>query len=91
MALLKEARFLYSYSRELVKLNKKLSKLGRRAEQHKVRHGRASEDKKQKHKVKHVLTMREINKMKNKHNQLIMRLRTHHQHYAHYLRKEHSV
>ena len=58
MGLLREARYIYLYSKELKKLNKKLKKLGRLVEKHKGRHAKAAKHKKEKHKTKHALTLK---------------------------------
>ena len=91
MGLLREAGYIYLYSKELKKLNKKLKRLGKLAEKHKGRHEKAAKDKKEKHKTKHALTVRGINELMKKHNQVLSRLKNHHYRYAHYLRKEHKI
>jgi len=91
MGLLKEAGYIYLYSKELKKINKRLNKLGKVAEKHKERHRKAPEHKKEKHKVKHVLTVREIGELMKKHDHVLNRLKLHHQRYAYYLRKEHKL
>ena len=91
MGFVKEARLIYLYSRELADVNKRLKKLGIKAEKHKVRHERAAEHKKEKHKVKHHITVKQIEKLMRNHNELLNNLKTHYQRYAHYLRKEHKV
>jgi len=90
MGLLREAGYIYLYSKELKKLNNKLRKLGRLAEKHKGKHEKVPEHKKKKHKTKHALTVREIEELMKKHNLVLSRLTSHHQRYAHYLRKEHK-
>jgi len=91
MGLLKEAGYVYVYSRELLSLNKKLKRLGKLAEKHKVKHGKAPEHKNGRHKVKHTLAVRDIEKLMKKHNQVLGKLRTHYHRFAHYLRKEHKT
>ena len=91
MSLTKEAAYLYLFSKELLKLNKKLKKLGRLAEKHKVRHEKAQAHKKEKHKVRHVLTVRDIEELMKKHNYALERLKTHYHRFTHYLRKEHKT
>lgn len=91
MSLLKEAGYIYLFSKELIKLNKKLKKLGKLAEKHKTRHEKAKKHKKEKHKIKHALTVRDIEELMKKHNHVLGRLRTHYHRFAHYLRKEHKV
>lgn len=91
MSLAKEAAYLYVFSKELLKLNKKLKKLGRLADKHKVRHGKARVHKKEKHKIRHVLTVRDIEELMKKHNYALGRLKTHYHRFAHYLKKEHKI
>ncbi len=91
MSLIKEASRLYLFSKELVKLNKRLRKLGRSAEKHKVRHEKASRHKKEKHKVRHALTVKDVKELMEKHDAVLKRLKTHYQRFTHYLRKEHKV
>lgn len=91
MPLTKEAAYLYRFSKGLVKLNKKLKKAGKLAEKHKGRHEKAKKHRKEKHKIRHTLTVRDIEEMMKKHNLLLRRLMTHYQRFTHYLRKEHKI
>jgi len=91
MALTKEAGNLYIYSKELIKLNKKLKRFSKRAEKHKTKHEKAKEHKKDKYKMKHALAVRDLKKVMKRHNQVLAGLRTHYHRFAHYLRKEHKT
>tara|TARA_Y100000310_G_C20605536_1_gene775275 strand:- start:1164 stop:1439 length:276 start_codon:yes stop_codon:yes gene_type:complete len=91
MSLLKEAGTLYLYSKELVKLNKKLKRYGKLAEKHKKRHGKAKVHRKEKHKKRHASTIKDLNKVMKRHNRVLAGLRTHYHGFAHYLRKEHKL
>lgn len=91
MSLFNEASRIYIFSKELVKLNKKLRKLGNLAEKHKGKHEKAKKHKKEKHRVKHTLAVRDIEKLMKKHNAVLNKLKTHYFRFAHYLRKEHKI
>lgn len=91
MGLLKEAEYIYWFAKGLVKLNKRLKRLGRKAEKHKARHGKAPEHKKGKHRARHGSTVGEIREVMEKHNLVYKRLKRHHLRFAHYLRKEHKL
>ena len=91
MNLIKEAGYVYLYSKQLVSLNKKIKRLGKKAVKHKTRHEKAAEHKKEKHQVKHVLTVKQINALLEKHNLLLKRLVYHSRRFNECLRKEHQV
>lgn len=91
MDLLKEAGYLYVFSKELLKLTKKLKKLGRLAEKHKRRHEKAPEHKKEKHRIRHALTVRNIEELFRKRNAVLEGLKIHYHRFAHYLREEHKI
>ncbi|MFH1682525.1 MAG: hypothetical protein ABIA37_01890 [Candidatus Woesearchaeota archaeon] len=91
MNLLKEAGYVYLYSKKLVYLNKKIKKLGKKAVKHKSRHEKAAEHKKEKHHVRHVLTVRQINALMEKHNSTLKKLAYHSHKFSECLRKEHKV
>lgn len=91
MSLIKEAGRIYVFSKELMKLNKKLRKLSKLAEKHKKKHGAAESHKKEKHRVRHTLTVKDMETTMKKHNVVLNRLKTHLHRFAHYLRKEHKV
>lgn len=92
MNLLKEAAYLYAYSRELIKVNKKLKSLGRKAEKHAHRYHQAtSEEKQHQHKRKHSRTTAEMKKLMKKHNEIIGALRHHYLGFKHALHKEHKL
>lgn len=88
MGLLKEAGYIYYFSKELLGLNRRLKRLGKKAGKHKKKHERSG---KEKHRVKHGMTVKEANKLLKKHNVVLERLKAHHLRYAHFLRKEHKV
>lgn len=91
MSLLKEAEYIYVFSKELLRLNRKLKKLGKAAEKHKKRHNEAKEDKQLRHKVRHANTVQDIEKLMGRHNQIFTRLKNHYHRFAHHLRKEHKI
>ncbi len=91
MGILKEAGYVYLLSRGLVKSNKRLRKLGKLAEKHKEKHGKASEHKKEKYRRKHSSVIKEINELMTKHNRNLSRIKVHYHRFAHYLRKEHKL
>ena len=91
MGLLKEAGSVYVYSRDLIKLNKKLKRLSKHAKKHKRRHEHAPHHKKEKHYVRHSSTVNDIRDLMKKHDRVLMRLRSHYRNFAHYLKKEHKL
>lgn len=87
-----EAGYLYTHSKELVRINKKLRLLSKKAEKQVNKYHKAkTEDKKHKHKKNHTKTSTTIKKLVKKHDKLITLLRHHHVAYQHALHKEHKV
>ena len=91
MNIINEAGYLYDYSKKLIKINKELNKLSRKAHKHSHQHQKAKEEKKHKHQKRHQSTVNEIKELMKKHNQIITKLRHHHLTYAHALKKEHKT
>ena len=92
MNLTTEASYLYVYSKELVKLNKRIKRLSRKAEKHAHKHGKASShEKKHKHKRKHESTIGDIKSLMKKHNQALRHLKHHYLNFHHALKKEHNT
>lgn len=92
MSLANEASYLYVYSKKLIKLNKELKKLSKKAEKHRHKHGKAKTTKQQeKHKSKHSQTTDKIKDLTKKHNRILGRIKHHYLAFAHSLRKEHKI
>ena len=91
MDLLKEAGYVYLYSKRLVSLNSKIKKLGRKAVKHKSKHEQAAEGNKSKHHARHSLTIKQINTLLEEHNSVLRRLIQHSRRFNACLRKEHRV
>ncbi|NQV91932.1 hypothetical protein HQ489_05660 [Candidatus Woesearchaeota archaeon] len=90
-SLLHEAGYLYKYSKELLRLNRKLKKYGKLAEKHKRKHGVAKEKDKPKHLAKHSKTMEDVHELMKRHNRYFGKLRYHYLRFAHHFRKEHKI
>ena len=90
MNLAKEAGYIYYLSKGLLKVNKKLHNLSKRAEKHKTKHERAAENKKHKHKQKHDKVLDKIKALKKTHNRLIKKISHHYVNFRHSLQKEHK-
>lgn len=92
MNLSNEAGYLYNHSKELLRTNRRLRSLSKKAEKHAIKHHEATkESKKYKHKKKHSRATDKIRKLMKKHNKLISLLKHHHVAYAHALHKEHKI
>lgn len=92
MNIVKEAAYLYAYSRALIKINKKLRDLSQDAEKHAHRYHRApSEEKKHKHKRRHSKTTSEMKGLMRKHNELIRSIKHHYLNFRHAFHKEHKL
>lgn len=92
MNLLKEAAYLYAYSKELIKINRKIKSLSRQAEKHAHRYHRAgSQEKQHKHKRRHSQTTAEMKPLMKKHNLVVTSLRHHYLGFRHALHKEHKL
>lgn len=91
MGLAEEAEKLYIYSSWLEKLNRKLRKLGRKAEKHRRRHEAAPEHKKEKHRIRHALTIQEIRELMKQHDEVLGGLKRHYLRFVYYLKEEHKL
>jgi len=91
MSILKEAGYMYKYSKKLLKLNKQLNNLSGEANKHKKRHSKAKDEDKDRHFVKHSQSMADIKEVMKKHNEVLNKLRKHHLNFAVYLKKEHKI
>ena len=91
MSLAGEAAYLYGYSKELVKINKRLHSLSKDAEKHKERHGEAEDEDKQKHFKRHKATTQDISSLIKKRKQIFNSI-THHQfEFERALKKQHHL
>lgn len=92
MSLATEAGYLYVYSKELVKLNKKLHNLSKKAEKHAHKRDRAgSESKKEKHHRKHAQVSSDVKDLLKRHNLVLRSLRHRYLSFRQALHKEHKV
>lgn len=92
MNLANEAGYLYTYSKELGSINKKLRSLSNKAEKHVKKHQSTSNEKKRlKHQIKHSQVTKKIRSLMKKHNKTITGLQHHHAAFLHALRKEHKI
>ncbi len=77
MGLKEEAGYLYLYSKELKRVNKKLRSLGKEAHKHASNYAKASEKKRGKYKKKHHQAKLEIKEQMNKHTRLMSKIKHH--------------
>ena len=92
MNLTNEASYLYVYSKKLIKINRLLKKLSKKAGKHAHRHKKATKiEKRYKHEKKHQAAVTEIKKVMKTHNKILEKLRHHYAAYAHALKKEHKA
>ncbi len=92
MNLLSEAYYMYYYSRELIKINKKVKRHSKKAEKYVHKHRKAkTEEKKSRHKLGHQKATGKIKDLIEQHNRILKKLRHHHNNYLHALKKEHSI
>ena len=92
MNLANEAGYLYNHSKELVRLNRRLRSLSKKAEKYlKKYHKTTNEDRKHKHKKKYTKIVTRIKKLIKRHDKLIILLRHHHLAYEHALHKEQKI
>ncbi len=92
MGIANEAAYLYVHSKELLKLNKKITKYTKKAQKHAAKHIDATnENKKHKHKGKHLKAKKTLEKLMKEHNSLLTKLKHHQSAYAHALQKEHKI
>ncbi|PIN76389.1 hypothetical protein COV17_02595 [Candidatus Woesearchaeota archaeon CG10_big_fil_rev_8_21_14_0_10_36_11] len=92
MTLSNEAAYLYIYSKELTKINKKLHRLSKRAEKEQKKHERTkSIEKKLKYKINHAKITEKIKELTHEHNKYVVTLKRHSIAFEHSLRKEHTL
>jgi len=92
MKLASEAAYLYVYSKELQKLNRKLKRYSNKAQKHLEKHHQAkTEEKKLHHREKHLRTTLKINKILKKHDLVLSSLRHHYLVFKHALNHEHKL
>ncbi len=84
-----EAAYLYVYSKKLLKVNKRIRALTHKAEKHKLNHlASRTEQQKLKHRKKHERATKSIHELLKDHHELLKRLRHHYLNFAHALQKE---
>jgi len=89
MSITREAGYLYIYSKELIKMNKKLHKLSKEAHSHGQRHLQATDEKTRfKYAKKHRKAGEDLQDLVKKHHALLSRIKHHLVNYNHALRKE---
>ena len=87
-----EAAYLYVYSKELLKINKQLKRVSKKAEKYAKKHSSAGTlEKKLKYKVKHTRVMEDIKELRKLHNKALATLRKHQIAFAHALQVEHKI
>jgi hypothetical protein len=92
MALVREAEYLYLYAKRLKEVNRKIRRLSKKAEKHKRKHEKTSnEDKRKKHKKRHSETTENIKDLIKLHNQILSTTKSHLIAYHDSLRKEHRL
>jgi len=92
MKIANEAAYLYVYSKELQKLNRKLKRYSNKAQKHLDNHHRAkTEEKKLRHQTKHLRTKVKINKILKRHDLVLSSLRHHYLIFKHALNHEHKI
>jgi hypothetical protein len=92
MSLFKEATYIYIYSKELTRVNKKIKNLSKKADKHYKKHQESKEEKeKHKHRKKHLSTVDDITSLIKKHNNVMKSLKHHLLNYHHSLKKEHKI
>jgi hypothetical protein len=92
MTLSNEAAYLYIYSKELAKVNKKLHKLSKDAEKEVKKHQKAKTvEQKLKHKIEHTKITGKIKELTTEHNKFVTTLKHHSIAFSHSLRKEHTL
>jgi hypothetical protein len=88
MDLVKEAAYLYAYSKELKKVNKEIKKLSKKAQKHHHKHQTSTKTHKiEKHKSKYESTAKRIKTLLAYHKRLIKTINHHQLQFTHTLRK----
>ncbi len=91
MSLPTEAAYLYSYSKELRRVNKELHKLAKELEHHREKHAKTTnEDKRTKHKKKHTEATSDAKGLVRKHKHLLKQLEHHLLKFHEEMRKQHK-
>lgn len=89
MSITREAAYLYIYSKELTRKNKKLRELSSKAQKYAQNyHQTVDEKKRRKHGKKHHKTTQEIKELIKDHNALLSRIKHHLVNFNDTLRKE---
>lgn len=92
MSLANEAAYLYSYAKDLLYLNRRITRLSRKAEKYARRHDEATHPgAREKHKKKHSTTADRLRALLKQHNEILTRLKQHHIAFANALQKEHRL
>ena len=92
MSILSEAAYLYVHSKELLSINRKLKRMGGKAEKHVKRHQKAKDNSEQAvHRKRHGDVVRDIQDLLKKHNAILSKLKRHQVAFAHGLGKEHKI
>ena len=92
MDIANEASYLYIYSKELKKLNRKIKRYSKRAKKHLHRHYKTKDERKKlRHKSNHLKATAKINKLLKRHNDILSSLRHHYLKFKHILQKEHKI
>ncbi len=92
MTLSQEATYLYIYSKELLNINRRLKKLSGSAEKQIHKHSMArTEEKRQKHKIKHLRISLVMERLIRDHNRMAEKLHHHYSAFSNELKKEHLI
>ncbi len=92
MSIVREAAHLYLYSKKLHAIEKQLPSLSKKAEKHKAKQEKTTNDaKKEKHQRKHTKTTEKIAVLMKEHATILKKLQQHHDHFVKYLQKEHKT
>jgi len=88
MNILKEAGYLYLYSKKLLQINRKIKSLSKKKHKHGEKHSKASSPtKKHKHLQKHDSAAKKIKKLLKDHESIILRIKHHKVNFSHALEK----
>ena len=92
MGISNEAAYLYVYSKELLKINRKLKRASKKAEKafKKFKESKTVEEQ-IKRKPQYEETLDEVHKLQKEHNYIIRTLRHHQVAFAHQLQNQHKV
>ena len=92
MNLVKEAAYLYVYSKGLAKINRKLRKHSKRAEKHRYKMSQTrNEKKKLRHESVHLKSARKIHKLMKKSDLLLAKLQHHYLNFREVLRQQETT